>query len=443
MCASEVRTFAVSAALMLLLLACGNPSGPVPEPGPTPSVLTAQFRGWVPPGSGSKGVPWIVDISWTACPDSDFANYALYRSVFPDVASNPTALMLASFPSSDDTTFTDGSGVWETIYYYAIRTSNRGAYNSWSNEDTVDVGNETWYGGPDYFDREIAVGAGPVGISTCNLKEESFVACYFDNAVYVLGNSSEFFAVQTSIPVGSGPMDTCTGSGYYVFVSNSGDNTVSVIDASDYSVVATVDVGGHPVGLCYDPQRDRILAACYESDEVWVIDAGSMSIFDTIDVGDGPWDVCISGGYAYTANRIEGSVSVIDLNSYTVLTTLNAGSETRAVCALVDGSEVWAADYSGDRIYVINTFSQSVETSFDTGNGPAEMHALANGNMVYLSCFLDDRVDMIEPSSRAVMYMLDDGTRQQGICETPDGDYVLVANTALNSVLVYEYDPYP
>jgi YVTN family beta-propeller protein len=434
-----MQKFILPAGFMLLLLSCSDPSGPGPVD-PTPSVLTAVFRGWVPPDRGSV---WAVDISWTVCPDSGFAFYDLYRSLTPEVATSPTTLHMRTITVAGDTTFTDNSGDWETTYYYAVRTTNTDAAHSWSNEDTVVVADATSYGGPDYFNREIAVGAGPVGISISSLTDETFVACYFDNQVDVLGTPSEFFSVQTSISTGSGPMDTCASSGSYIFVSNSGDNTVSVIDASGYSLVATIDVGDHPVGLCYDPVQDVILVACYETDEVWVIDASSFTVTDTVSVGDGPWDVCVSGDYAYTANRIDGTVSVIDLNFYTVLTTLGTGNETRAVCSLVDGSEVWAADYSGDRIYVINTATQSVETSFDTGNGPADMYALSNGQMIYLSCFLEDRVDMIDPLSRAVLYSLDDGIRPLGVCETVDGAYALVAGSAFSTVIVYEYDPYP
>jgi len=428
--------------MALVFLACGDPSGPNPEPGPTPSVLTAEFRGWVPPNRTPNGVSWVVDISWTACPDSDFVSYDLYRSLTPDVASSPTAMLLTTATEVYDTTFTDGSGNWETTCYYAVMTSNAGAEYSWSNEDTVSVGSETFYGGPDTFSREIAIGAGPVGICTSGLTDETFVACYFDNEVYVLGTPFEFFTVQTTIPVGSGPMDVCT-DGSSVFASCSEDNTITVIDAVSYTVVGTIDVGNHPVGLYYDPGYDLVLAACYDTDEVWIIDASSFTVIDSINVGDGPWAMCVSGNFAYTANRIDGTVSVVSLDSLNVLTTLDTGSETRDVCALTDGTEIWAADYSGDRIYIINALTQSVETSFDTGNGPASMYALENEQMVYLSCFLDDRVDMIDPESRAVAYSLNEATRPQGICETSDGDYVLVCNTSFNSVLVYEYDPYP
>jgi len=162
--------------MALVFLACGDPSGPNPEPGPTPSVLTAEFRGWVPPNRTPNGVSWVVDISWTACPDSDFVSYDLYRSLTPDVASSPTAMLLTTATEVYDTTFTDGSGNWETTCYYAVMTSNAGAEYSWSNEDTVSVGSETFYGGPDTFSREIAIGAGPVGICTSGLTDETFVA---------------------------------------------------------------------------------------------------------------------------------------------------------------------------------------------------------------------------------------------------------------------------
>jgi YVTN family beta-propeller protein len=429
------------ASVMLVLLSCGDPSGPSPEPGPTPSVLSAEFLGWVPPGGGLRGVPWVVEVTWTACPDSGFVSYMLYRSVYPGVSTNPDATRLVTYTDRDSTTFTDTSGLWDRSYHYAVRTFNSEG-SSWSNEDTVTIGPETSYGGPDTHYLEVQVGGGPSGICAVYPSGESFVSCYFDNSVYVLGTAAEFFAVQDVIPVGSGPMDICT-SGSYAFVTNSQDNTVSVIDVTTRTVVETVGVGEHPVGLCPDPARGLVLVACYDSDELWIIDASSFTAEGSIPVGNGPWDVCVSGSCAYIANRLDGTVSVVDLNTMSVVATLNTGSETRNVCALTDGSEVWASDYSGQTVYVIDAATNSVERSFTTGNGPACVYPLGNGQIVYLSCIQDSKVDMLDPVTGLALYSLVGATRAEAYTESPDGSYLLLCDSATGSVAVYEYDPYP
>jgi YVTN family beta-propeller protein len=427
---------------LILLLACGNPSGlpPEPGPGPTPSVLTAELRGWSPPDRGPAGIRWTVDVSWTACPDTDFVAYALYRSVDPDIQSS-SGICLASVSDAGDTTFTDWSGLWDETYYYAVSTFSE-AGRSWSNADTVAVGPRSAYGGPDTFFTRVAVGGGPTGVCSAGYAGESFVSCSSADRIWVLGPASVYFTVQDVIEVGASPLDICS-DGPRAFVSCSGDDEVCVIDAFSHSVVGNVTVGSHPAGLCYDPVRDLVLVACFDSDEVWVIDAGSSTVVGSIPVGNGPWDVCSSGSRAYAANLGDGSVSVMDLMSMSVVAAIDIGPDTRNVCALADGSEVWVSDFSGNSIYAIDTGTLSVEKQFDTDVGPVEVYSLENGQMVYVSCFQGGWMDMIDPVTGALIYMLGEVKRPRGMCCTPDGDHLLVCDNAANMVVAFQYDPWP
>jgi YVTN family beta-propeller protein len=49
-------------------------------------------------------------------------------------------------------------------------------------------------------------------------------------------------------------------------------NTVSILRASDLSVVRTFPVPAHPIGITYEPTAHRVWVACY-SGEILVYDA--------------------------------------------------------------------------------------------------------------------------------------------------------------------------
>lgn len=110
--------------LMILASGCGpdNPFDPDP---PSPSALTAVLTG----GTTAK-------LSWTMCPDSDFASYTLYRSGSPGIQNNPgSASVLVVIDKNTTTTYYD-EGVSGKLYY-VIKTTNEAGDYSWSNEASI------------------------------------------------------------------------------------------------------------------------------------------------------------------------------------------------------------------------------------------------------------------------------------------------------------------
>ena len=59
----------------------------------------------------------------------------------------------------------------------------------------------------------------------------------------------------------------------YVYVSNRGENTVSVVDGVNLNPVATIPVGQEPSGVAISPSRDEIYVINSRSNTVSVIDA--------------------------------------------------------------------------------------------------------------------------------------------------------------------------
>ncbi|MEN8208811.1 MAG: hypothetical protein ABFR50_06135, partial [Candidatus Fermentibacteria bacterium] len=156
----------ISIPIVLLFLSCGNsPSGPSGPDNPTASVLSVLFiGGWFPPDT-SKGVDNEVLISWTPCPDSTFWKYTLYRSYTPGIESqSDSAEVLNIIYDALDTSFTEIHAQWDTVFYYAVRTSSLDSLESWSNEVSLVIPPETSFGGPDAHIKTIDVGGGPGGI---------------------------------------------------------------------------------------------------------------------------------------------------------------------------------------------------------------------------------------------------------------------------------------
>jgi YVTN family beta-propeller protein len=103
--------------------------------------------------------------------------------------------------------------------------------------------------------------------------------------------------VVARVSVGDEPQNLAiTPDGKYVYVSNTGSGTVSVIRTKDKpKVVETIDVGTEPYGMAITPDGRKLYVANARSNDVSVIDLGRNKVIATIDdVGLEPRGVAIT-----------------------------------------------------------------------------------------------------------------------------------------------------
>ena len=95
----------------------------------------------------------------------------------------------------------------------------------------------------------------------------------------------------------------------YVYVTNRGENMVSVIDGINLSRVTKIAVGLEPSGVAVSPTRDEVYVVNSGSDSVSVIDPQRNAVSATIPVGDQPFAISISadGKRGFAAAR--GSIT--------------------------------------------------------------------------------------------------------------------------------------
>jgi YVTN family beta-propeller protein len=114
--------------------------------------------------------------------------------------------------------------------------------------------------------------------------------------------------------------DVPPGYREFAYVSNGGSNTVSVLDLVYMRQDRTLQVGTQPTGLAINPKRNEVYVVntgtAAGNGSVSVIDTNSNSIVATIPVHKLPYaiDVDAAGHRAYVANSGSNTVSVIDLD---------------------------------------------------------------------------------------------------------------------------------
>lgn len=119
-----------------------------------------------------------------------------------------------------------------------------------------------------------------------------------------------------------------------LYVTNMGTNEIGVIDLEARKLVKSYSAHGErPVNLVLDQPTGRLFVVDQGTNEVNVIKAESGELIRKIPAGKGALGIKMDPvrKRVYTANRQDGTVTVIDADSYKVLTTLEAGSAPNTV----------------------------------------------------------------------------------------------------------------
>ncbi|MGB9879379.1 MAG: hypothetical protein ACPLRM_01330, partial [Anaerolineae bacterium] len=140
-----------------------------------------------------------------------------------------------------------------------------------------------------------------------------------DELVVVNGQN---YAIIKRVPVGAAPYAALYDPGLQrVYVGNAGEDTVSIIDGRDWTLVSLVKLGGlgHPHGLALDPIRERLYVTYALSPKhraIAVVDTLSGQVASSL---QGNKDETLSGAYGIAVDPVRGMVYVTTVDKLLVL----------------------------------------------------------------------------------------------------------------------------
>ncbi len=340
----------------------------------------------------------------------------------------------AFYPSGESLTM---SHSWSSANTYSVKVIARdimGAISDWSSEHQIII-----YGGggeyPDSVVVAIPVGNFPEGVCALPNNNYVYVVNSGDNNVSVINTTTN--SVVKSIPVGNSPEAiTSDPSGDFVWVTNAQDNNVSVIRTSDDSVIRTIPVGSRPEGVVVLPTNDYVYVTNRFSDNVSKIRVSDYIVVNTINLDLSPDYIAYhtNGNYVYVSG--ENTVTVIQTSNDSIIRRISVGMGPNLLSTLPDGNFVYVPCYHSDNIYVIETSTNTVSTIIDVGHNPAGIIPLPNSQFVYVTNSGDNNVSVIRTSDNTIVTTITLGLDPYyGAC-LPNGDFVYIANYYSNNVSV-------
>ena len=115
------------------------------------------------------------------------------------------------------------------------------------------------------------------------------------------------------LTVGDDPRTVALEGSARAYVANRGSNTVSVIDLSQLTIAATIEVEQQPYGVVVAPGGDFAFVANSGSDSISVIETTTLQVVATIPVRDRPAGLAVTTDRLYVTHLLTGLVSVIDV----------------------------------------------------------------------------------------------------------------------------------
>ena len=267
-----------------------------------------------------------------------------------------------------------------------------------------------------------------IGVNFC-VGQTAYVTNEGDNSVSVINVSTN--TVTATIPVGTYPAGVSVSQdGTKVYVTNQNDNTVSVINTATNTVSATITVGVNPQTLCVTPDGSKVYVSNQNDNTVSVINTATDTVSATIPVGGNPEGVSVSpdGSKVYVANVNSNTVSVINAFANTVSATITVGSHPDATSMRPDGHYVYVTNQDDNTVSVINTATKTVSATISVGQGPDGITTSPNGTSVYVANYYGHTISVINTVTNTVSATIYVGTSPYGVSITPDGSLVYVAN---------------
>lgn len=233
------------------------------------------------------------------------------------------------------------------------------------------------------------------------------------------------------------PTATLTGAGL-AYVSNSGSNSVSVIDVGSNVVVRSVPVGTAPFGVAVDGSGTRAYVTNLLSRTLSVIDTDTNKVVHTLSVGSLPRGVAVnaSGTRVYVANELSGTLSVIDTLTNEVSDIPLGGSPFGVDVNPVSEGQVFVTNRSGGTVSVLNTAEGGLDT-VPVGAAPLGVAVDPAGSFAYVANSESDSVSIINSDTFGVT-SVDVGDQPVAVAINPTGTRVYVANSMGNSVSVID-----
>jgi YVTN family beta-propeller protein len=186
----------------------------------------------------------------------------------------------------------------------------------------------------------------------------TYVACT-NVEVSAIGGVSD--TVEATIPFGActpGPL-CYNATNNRLYCLDQGNDLLFVIDGDSSRVLRTINTGGNPGNLAWSPASNKVYFT--NGGTVSILDCSVDSIVATVEIDASPFAACCSdAGKVYFASLDHGSVTVVDGNGDSVRAVISVGGQPWTLCCDQTDDKVYVGKFSASSVDVIDSRCDSL-----------------------------------------------------------------------------------
>ena len=232
----------------------------------------------------------------------------------------------------------------------------------------------------------------------------------------------------------------------YAYVTNSGSNTVTVLDLVNLRQDRVLAVGQNPTGVAVNPEKNEVYAVNTGSGTVSVIDAARNRVVSTIPVHRKPYFISVdsTGRRAYVANAGSNNVSVIDLDKRREIRVIGVGEGPGLAKISPDGDSLVVTNRISGSVSIIDAKSFRVRAVFSGCPQATDAVILPDSSKTFVACSGGHQVMAIglarpqspieQEHSDRLLAFLDVGKTPVHLALKPDGGEIFVSNFDSDSI---------
>jgi YVTN family beta-propeller protein/VCBS repeat-containing protein len=245
-------------------------------------------------------------------------------------------------------------------------------------------------------------------------------------------------AVAKSADIGVTSPGAVVATNNRVYVANKAAGTVTVIDATNNTVIGTIAVGATPDGLTIKPDGTRLYVSSTAGNTVTVVNTATSAVVTTVAVAD-PSATAInsSGSTLYVANLNEGTVTKITTttNAVSGTVTLPAGFRPTGIAVSPDKTKIVVIGTKADGTAAAASFalSSTTATAINGVTGaPTGLAVSPDSSKYYItsSSGANSTVTIVNSATRAVLGTYAVGGVLSDIAVSNDGSTLVVTDTS-------------
>ena len=172
--------------------------------------------------------------------------------------------------------------------------------------------------------------------------------------------------------------------------------------------------------------------------------SGNVASFTTVNNGNTPIIATItatpvSEGFAYIANGGDGTISVINVATNTIVSTIIPPHDPACVCISPDGSKAYIGCSDGSStVTIINTTTNAIISTIPVSSSGESTGIVVSpdGTTLYVANYVTGTVSVVNIATSTVVAVIPVGANPYGIAISPDGSKVYVAFTFSTNISV-------